>query len=165
VTPAAPTPTAPTPDRLVQDIQTALNQKGFNAGPADGFIGPQTQAAIIAAQRALGVTANGQPSEALLTALRTTSVVQSANYSQILRSCIFPNVPNNLIVDSPGPGPSTRVTIRLQTYTGNATSIDLVESSGNQGFDQSVLAGVRRCVPFPRPFGGYPETIHIRYGL
>ena len=47
-----------------------MNQKGFNAGPADGFIGPQTQAAIIAAQRALGVTANGLPSEAFLSLVR-----------------------------------------------------------------------------------------------
>jgi TPR repeat protein/S1-C subfamily serine protease len=71
VTPAAPTPTAPTPDRLVQDIQTALNQKGFNAGPADGFIGPQTQAAISSAQKALGLLPiTGVPSDALLAAIK-----------------------------------------------------------------------------------------------
>ena len=68
---------APTADKLVQDLQTALNQRGFNAGPADGFIGPQTQTAIITAQRALGITANGLPSETLLTALRKGSTTIS----------------------------------------------------------------------------------------
>ena len=69
--PQAPTaPADPMPDKLVQDIQTVLNQKGFNAGPADGFLGPQTQAAIVAAQRALGITANGLPSEAFLSLVR-----------------------------------------------------------------------------------------------
>ena len=68
--PAPAVPNDPTPDKLVQDIQGALNQKGFNAGSADGFIGPQTQAAIIAAQRALGVTATGLPSSELIAALK-----------------------------------------------------------------------------------------------
>jgi len=64
---------SPMPDKLIQDLQTALNQRGFNAGAADGLIGPQTQTAITTAQRALGITANGLPSEALLTALRKDS--------------------------------------------------------------------------------------------
>lgn len=44
-------PTALAPDNLVQDTQAALNQKGFNAGPADWFMGPQTQGAIVIAQK------------------------------------------------------------------------------------------------------------------
>ena len=71
--PQAPPPTAPlvpTPDKLVQDIQTALNQKGFNAGPADGFIGPQTQIAIRSAQKSLGLPVTGVPSDALLTSIK-----------------------------------------------------------------------------------------------
>lgn len=70
--PAAPTttaPAAPTPDKLVQDIQTALNQKGFNTGPPDGFVGPQTQSAIMAAQRALGLPITGVSTNELLVAL------------------------------------------------------------------------------------------------
>ena len=77
--PSAPpttAPAAPTPDKLVQDIQTALNQKGFNAGPADGFMGPQTQAAISSAQKALGLLPiTGVPSDALLAAIKGMAVV------------------------------------------------------------------------------------------
>ena len=69
----APAPndtSTPIPDKLLQEIQAALNQKGFNAGPADGFIGPQTQAAIIAAQRALGIAVTGVPNNDLITGLK-----------------------------------------------------------------------------------------------
>ena len=82
--PAAPA--APTPDKLVQDIQTALNQKGFNAGTADGFIGPQTQAAILAAQRTLGLTTNGLPSETLLAALLKGVAISSQEESAFNQS-------------------------------------------------------------------------------
>lgn len=75
-------PVLPTADKLVQDVQTVLNQKGFNAGPADGFMGPQTQAAIIAAQRVLGVAVNGLPSEALVLALQQQQGAVAAVRSQ-----------------------------------------------------------------------------------
>jgi peptidoglycan hydrolase-like protein with peptidoglycan-binding domain len=63
----------PLPDKLVQDIQTALNQRGFNAGPADGVIGPRTKAAISSVQRVLGRVVNGLPSQALLAEIASSS--------------------------------------------------------------------------------------------
>ena len=72
--PPPTTPAAPTPDKLVKDIQTALNQRGFNAGPPDGFIGPQTQAAIVAAQKLLGLPMTGVPSDTLLTKLNASRI-------------------------------------------------------------------------------------------
>ncbi len=80
--PAPAAPTTPAPSKLVQDIQTALNQKGFNAGVADGFIGPQTQAAIAAAQRSLNLTVNGLPSDTLLVAIKNMAVVVNGNTLQ-----------------------------------------------------------------------------------
>ena len=71
--PVAPKQPTPLPDKLVQDIQTALNQRGFNAGPADGVIGPRTQAAIRQAQKILGLTVDGLPSQALLAAVTSSS--------------------------------------------------------------------------------------------
>ncbi len=61
---------SPIPDKLVQETQAALNQKGFNAGPADGFIDPQTQAAISSAQRVLRLPITGITSESQLTAFK-----------------------------------------------------------------------------------------------
>ena len=51
---------------LVEDVQTALSEAGYNPGPADGLIGPRTREAISAYQKANGLTADGMPSSALL---------------------------------------------------------------------------------------------------
>lgn len=53
----------------VRAIQSRLNARGFDSGVADGLPGPKTQAAIAAFQRASGMTADGQPSPAVLSAL------------------------------------------------------------------------------------------------
>jgi len=50
-------------------IQSALNARGFDAGSPDGVAGPRTRAAIAAFQRAVGASADGQPSIPLLRAL------------------------------------------------------------------------------------------------
>lgn len=57
-------------DPLVRDIQTALNARGYAAGPADGVAGPQTRAAIRAYQQANGLLVDGQASPQLLGHLR-----------------------------------------------------------------------------------------------
>ena len=43
----------------VKQVQQALNDKGFDAGPADGIAGPKTQAALQKFQQSQGVAASG----------------------------------------------------------------------------------------------------------
>ena len=50
-------------------LQRGLNRAGYDAGTADGVLGPQTEAAILAYQRSNGLAATGQPSPALLARL------------------------------------------------------------------------------------------------
>ena len=52
------------------ELQTRLNAAGFDAGNADGVIGRGTRAAIEAFQRSRGLPTTGEPSPALLAALR-----------------------------------------------------------------------------------------------
>jgi membrane-bound lytic murein transglycosylase B len=47
-------------------LQTALNQRGFNAGGADGMMGPATREGIRRYQRSLGLPADGYPELDLL---------------------------------------------------------------------------------------------------
>jgi cell wall-associated NlpC family hydrolase len=43
----------------VKDLQNKLKAAGFNPGPVDGAFGPKTKAAVVAFQRAKGITADG----------------------------------------------------------------------------------------------------------
>lgn len=61
---------APTGDSLATDVQAALNQQGYDAGPADGDVGPQTRNAIAAFQQDHGLTPTGRINSALLSALK-----------------------------------------------------------------------------------------------
>jgi TonB family protein len=178
--PRPPAPAAPTPDKLVQEIQTALNQKGFNAGPADGFIGPQTQAAIIAAQRALGVTANGLPSEALVaginrlpnqsthTAAPSFRLPSSAFYARV-RSCVNQHMPPQWANASVSGGGTSNPSVALSIYvdrSGRASVVSIVDSSGISGFDNAVAEGIHRCYPFPNhPQVSWPSSLSINYRM
>ena len=51
-------------------LQRGLTRAGFDAGTADGVLGPRTEAAITAYQRAEGLSVTGTPSRALLARLR-----------------------------------------------------------------------------------------------
>lgn len=71
--PAAKSHQAPVPayDRqLVRDIQTALNEHGYNTGKPDGLYGKGTRSAITAYQKDKGLAVDGRPSPALLASLQ-----------------------------------------------------------------------------------------------
>jgi lytic murein transglycosylase len=50
----------------VMALQTALNDRGFESGAADGLVGPATQAALRRWQRSVGLPADGYPTLDLL---------------------------------------------------------------------------------------------------
>lgn len=54
---------------VVRKIQRRLNQEGYNSGPVDGIVGPQTRQALRAYQDDNGIQANGQIDERTLAGL------------------------------------------------------------------------------------------------
>ncbi len=54
---------------VAASVQRALDRRGYDAGPADGVIGPQTQNAIAAFQRDRGLNPTGNINPPLLNAL------------------------------------------------------------------------------------------------
>jgi len=54
---------------LVRNVQQALNDKGYNAGPLDGQWGPATEDAVRKFQRASGLPETGQLEQPTLNAL------------------------------------------------------------------------------------------------
>ena len=52
------------------ELQTALNQRGFATGAADGVVGPATRDGLRRYQRSVGLPADGYPSAELLQRLQ-----------------------------------------------------------------------------------------------
>jgi TonB family protein len=170
---------ASSPDKLVQDLQTELNRRGFNTGSVDGYMGQQTQAAIMSAQKSLGLIITGLPSDSLLADLRklpdgiprsTTDRNQvdggrNDGYGAQVRAClqagvVFPRPQRS--------GPTNpAVVYRAQLHSdGRIADVKLTRGSGNPNFDRAVETGIRGCSPFPRPpSGSYPSYIDINYNM
>lgn len=55
--------------QLIEQLQAALNAKGFSTGEPDGIIGPATRSALRQFQASIGLTADGFPDFKTLTAL------------------------------------------------------------------------------------------------
>ncbi len=51
---------------MVRDTQIGLNRLGYDAGPADGVMGPRTRQAINTFQANNGLPVDGRPSQSLL---------------------------------------------------------------------------------------------------
>ncbi|MEX1107711.1 MAG: peptidoglycan-binding protein [Dongiaceae bacterium] len=64
--------------QLVQSIQTALNQRGYTVGPADGVFGPSTRRAILVYQTDANLPLTGEASRQLLTHLANSDVQPGA---------------------------------------------------------------------------------------
>ncbi len=58
----------------VAEIQRELTRRGFYDGPADGFYGPKTDAAIRDFEQAAGLRASAEPGETLLAAIARSNV-------------------------------------------------------------------------------------------
>jgi hypothetical protein len=54
----------------LQALQTALSQRGFDSGPADGVLGPTTRGALRRFKQSIGVPADAYPTLELLESLQ-----------------------------------------------------------------------------------------------
>ncbi len=68
--PEAPSPRSQVPRPDVQTAQRLLNALGYDAGPADGLLGPRTRTAVAAYQQSNGYSTNGRVTPTLLADLR-----------------------------------------------------------------------------------------------
>lgn len=67
---APATPTQPIADETVRTVQQKLNELGYNAGPADGLMGPRTRAAIVEFQQDRGLAVTGTANQTLVSQLQ-----------------------------------------------------------------------------------------------
>jgi peptidoglycan hydrolase-like protein with peptidoglycan-binding domain len=64
---------APVSDPRTRELQQALNDRGYQAGPVDGIFGPQTRSAVREWQRSNNMEASGTPSSQMLSDLNIGS--------------------------------------------------------------------------------------------
>ena len=74
---AWPTHLTPLSVAEIKDLQTALNERGFDAGAADGIAGRRTKLALAGFQKTQGLVADGYPTKQVL-ALLTSAQVSGA---------------------------------------------------------------------------------------
>ena len=134
------------PELTEQDrraVQRLLNEKGFDAGPADGQWGPKSRRALKAFQTRAGLSQSGVPDEATLAALgldtsASTAVTKaSASRTQETRSDEFSlhslkltDEGRNILELSP---PFERDTTAYRTETGKETNVLVLEASVAKG--------------------------------
>jgi peptidoglycan hydrolase-like protein with peptidoglycan-binding domain len=69
--PSSPPPLAIAVTQLTERIQQGLHERGFYAGAVDGIAGPATAEAIRSFEQRLGVAANGEVNDRVLTLLKS----------------------------------------------------------------------------------------------
>lgn len=175
---------------FIKTLQSALNNRGFNAGVVDGVVGPQTIEAIRLAQGQLGLIANGQPSSDLL--IRITKMGHSAPRLDIPRQVnwdsICSTVSPSQLSTMVSRYLSAKSTSRMHTFTaadsgnklanptvtwrvyisvdGGASSFVLVRSSGSQAYDTEVryaVLDVLRCSKSSAAYLPFIEFTHSLY--
>lgn len=76
--PQAASPTAPSSDDIVTELQRALAQRGRYDGPVDGLFGPRTEAALRAFERSVGLQPGAESYESLLRRMTAAPQPQAA---------------------------------------------------------------------------------------
>ncbi|CAN1209078.1 Peptidoglycan binding-like domain-containing protein [Tumidithrix helvetica PCC 7403] len=112
----APTPIASTSkvgvsttsNEGIANLQNLLKDRGFYDGPISGILGPRTRAAIVAAQKAYGLTADGIAGSATIAALESHPPSAPKPATQPISSA--PTTPQPAI--QPIPQPTTQPTVQ-----------------------------------------------------
>jgi colicin import membrane protein len=86
-------------------------------------------------------------------------------YAAKLLACIkggvsFPTPPR-----ASATNPTVKYRVQVKS-DGTVFSIKILDSSGNQGFDRAVEAGIGRCSPLPKPpSGNFPPMLDVNYQM
>lgn len=127
----------------VTNLQERLLELGYDAGRADGILGPETEAGLRAFQRDYGLTADGTCGPATLRALRQLGRKVTGGRPQLLRQSASmvesgPHLIGRVIVVDPGHGgPETGFT------AGETTESDLVLDLASRIEGRLAAAGAR----------------------
>jgi peptidoglycan hydrolase-like protein with peptidoglycan-binding domain len=89
----------------IANLQNLLKDRGFYDGPISGILGPRTRSAIILAQKAYGLVADGIAGSATIAALESRAPVAKPTTPQPIS--VAPTTPQPAIQPVPQPTPAT----------------------------------------------------------
>ena len=98
--PVAKSVVVPVNDGDVANLQNLLDDRGFYKGPTTGFLGSRTRDAIIAAQKAYGLTADGVAGAQTIAALESGAPRQQIRVNNSVIPNVTPNVTPNIRVET-----------------------------------------------------------------
>ena len=98
--PVAKSVVIPVNDGDVANLQNLLDDRGFYKGPTTGFLGSRTRDAIIAAQKAYGLTADGVAGAQTIAALESGAPRQQIRVNNSVIPNVTPNVTPNIRVET-----------------------------------------------------------------
>ena len=98
--PVAKSVVVPVNDGDVANLQNLLDDRGFYKGPTTGFLGSRTRDAIIAAQKAYGLTADGIAGAQTIAALESGAPRQQIGVNNSVTPNVIPNVTPNIRVET-----------------------------------------------------------------
>lgn len=98
--PVAKSVVIPVNDGDVANLQNLLDDRGFYKGPTTGFLGSRTRDAIIAAQKAYGLTADGVAGAQTIAALESGAPRQQIGVNNSVTPNVIPNVTPNIRVET-----------------------------------------------------------------
>ncbi|MGY1770237.1 N-acetylmuramoyl-L-alanine amidase [Blastococcus sp. SYSU D00813] len=127
----------------VTNLQERLLELGYDAGRADGILGPETEAGLRAFQRDYGLTADGTCGPATLRALRQLGRKVTGGRPQLLRQSASmvesgPHLIGRVIVVDPGHGGA-----ETGFTAGETTEADLVLDLASRIEGRLAAAGAR----------------------
>ena len=98
--PVAKSVVVPVNDGDVANLQNLLDDRGFYKGPTTGFLGSRTRDAIIAAQKAYGLTADGIAGAQTIAALESGAPRQQIGVNNSVTPNVIPNITPNIRVET-----------------------------------------------------------------
>ncbi len=149
----------------IRDVQQLLNRRGYDAGPADGVMGPQTRAAIRTYQVDAGLPVTGEPTADLHASLTAQDRSESAppagaaelpSTGQVIevQSALRRRGYDILAVDGELDPPTVAAIRRYQADAGLPVtgqpdaalirSLNPADASGGPEVDRSVVADIQR---------------------
>ena len=101
-------------DESVANLQNLLTDRGFYSGPVTGFLGPKTKAAIIAAQKAYGLTPDGVAGSQTIAALESGSPRQQITVRTVTPAPTVRVAPIPQAAPQPIPQPELQPKVQVQ---------------------------------------------------